>query len=59
MRCKRCRGLIVTEYCMDGTCIEGLVGVREVRCVNCGAREYARATQQLGGVTLTIPRDVQ
>ncbi len=59
MRCKRCRGLIVMEYCTDGAFIEGLAGVREVRCVNCGAREYAQVAHQLGGVTLATPRDVQ
>ena len=58
MRCKRCRGLIVMEHCMDGAVIEGLAEVREVRCVNCGAREYAKAAQKLGGFALSTPRDV-
>ena len=59
MRCQRCQGLIVTEHCLDGAFIEGLAGVREVRCVNCGAREYAEAAQKLGGFALSTPRDVQ
>ena len=58
MRCKRCQGLIVMECSADTECSAVLAGVNAMRCVNCGAREYARGDQNSGGFTVPNPHVV-
>ena len=47
MRCQRCKGLMVVEYCLDDEFKEQLAGRGVLRCVNCGAMVTVRMLRNL------------
>lgn len=47
MRCKRCSGLMIVEWCVEEELEEQQAGRGALRCVNCGAMVTVRMLRNL------------